>query len=67
MSEIYLDHLNCYYSKSTGNTFMQLGEIRTDEDSVLIGPARYGVSAMNNAQLAEYIAVLTKILDEKGE
>lgn len=69
MNEIYLVHWNCYYSKSTGDTFMQLGKIRTDEDSVLIGPTRYGgcVSAMNKAQLAEYIAVLTKILEKRVE
>lgn len=66
---IYLDHWNCYYSKSTGDTFMQLGDIRTDEDSVLIGPIKGGgcISAMSKTQLAEYIAVLTKILDEKEE
>ena len=66
---IYLDHWNCYYSKSTGETFSQVGDIRTDEDSVLIGPINPNgcISAMNKEQLAEYIAVLNRILDERGE
>ena len=66
---IELGHWNCYYSKSTGDTFMWLGAIRTDEDSVLIGPTKPNgcIPAMTKAQLTEYIAVFTKILDEKGE
>jgi hypothetical protein len=66
---IDLYQLNCYYSKSTGDTFMQMGAIRTDDDSVLIGPTKHNscIPAMTKAQLTEYIAVLNKILGEKGE
>lgn len=64
---IDLDHWNCYYSKSTGECFSQVGDIRTDDDSVLIGPINPNgcISAMNKAQLVKYIAVLTKILDDR--